>query len=50
MKAAGESPTDKKDTHRPGQAPALGLRAGSDGLVILSQTSRRTELIPFYRL
>jgi hypothetical protein len=24
--------------HRPGIAPALGLRAGSDGPVILSQT------------
>jgi hypothetical protein len=37
MRAAGESPTVTKDTHRPGQAPALGLRAGNAGVVILSQ-------------
>jgi probable HAF family extracellular repeat protein len=28
----------KQNPHRPGLAPALGLRAGADGLVILSQT------------
>jgi hypothetical protein len=38
-KAAGESPTAKKDTHRPGLAPALGLRAGNDGFVIVPQTN-----------
>jgi hypothetical protein len=37
QKAAGESPTVTKDTHRPGQAPALGLRAGNAGAVIVSQ-------------
>jgi hypothetical protein len=31
-------PTAKKDTHRPGLAPALGLRAGNDGFVIVPQT------------
>jgi hypothetical protein len=31
-------PTAKRDTHRPGLAPALGLRAGNDGFVILPQT------------
>jgi hypothetical protein len=30
----------KQNPHRPGIAPALGLRAGSDGLVIVSQTGR----------
>jgi hypothetical protein len=30
QKAAGEALTVKKAPHRPGTAPALGLRAGSD--------------------
>src|SRR5439155_5335623 len=29
--------------HRPSLAPALGLRAGDDGLVIISQTAARME-------
>jgi hypothetical protein len=32
-KAAGEVLTAKQAPHRPGTAPALGLRAGSDGLL-----------------
>jgi hypothetical protein len=32
-------PTAKKDAHRPGLAPALGLRAGNDGFFILPQTN-----------
>jgi hypothetical protein len=39
----------KQNPHRPGIAPALGLRAGSDDLGIVSQTGCRTELIPFYK-
>jgi predicted outer membrane repeat protein len=42
-KAAGESPTAKKDTHRPGLAPALGLRAGSVGFFIVSQANLNEE-------
>ena len=38
-KAAGEVSPPKQIPHRPGQAPALGLRAGTTGLFILSQTS-----------
>ena len=38
-KAAGEALTVKKVPHRPGTAPALGLRAGNDVLFILSQTN-----------
>src|SRR5438067_1791746 len=34
--------TAKQAPHRPGTAPALGLRAGRDGLVIVSQTASRT--------
>jgi hypothetical protein len=30
-------PTAKKDTHRPGLAPALGLRAGNGGFFIVPQ-------------
>ena len=33
----------KQIPHRPGQAPALGLRAGIDGVFILSQTTFRKE-------
>src|SRR3954452_5125827 len=36
-------PTAKKDTHRPGLAPALGLRAGNGGVFILPQTGSRKE-------
>jgi hypothetical protein len=32
-------PTAKKDTHRPGLAPALGLRAGNGGVFIVPQTN-----------
>src|SRR5262249_28832469 len=32
-------PTATKDTHRPGLAPALGLRAGNDGFFIVPQTN-----------
>jgi hypothetical protein len=31
-------PTATKDTHRPGLAPALGLRAGNGGFFIVPQT------------
>jgi hypothetical protein len=33
----------KQHPHRPGIAPALGLRAGSNGLVIVSQTAFAEE-------
>src|SRR5262249_26301893 len=33
----------KQVPHRPSQAPALSLRAGSDGFFIISQTSSRRE-------
>src|SRR5262245_54827532 len=33
----------KQNPHRPGIAPALGLRAGGDGVVIVRQESRRKE-------
>jgi hypothetical protein len=29
----------KQNPHQPGIAPALGLRAGGDGFVIVSQTA-----------
>jgi hypothetical protein len=44
MEAAGESPTAKKDTHRPGIVPALGLRAGNGVAFILSQAGTRWRL------
>jgi hypothetical protein len=37
-------PTAKKDTHRPGQAPALGLRACGDGFSNLSQTDEEVAM------
>jgi hypothetical protein len=33
----------KQNPHRPGIASALGLRAGSDSLVIISQTAVADE-------
>jgi hypothetical protein len=42
--AAGEFPTATKDTHRPGLAPALGLRAGNDGVFILLQINLVKEI------
>jgi hypothetical protein len=38
-KAAGEVLTAKQAPHRPGTAPALGLRAGMVAVVILRQTA-----------
>jgi hypothetical protein len=38
-------PYRKQDPHRPGIAPALGLRAGSDGLLIVSQTASKEDTI-----
>ena len=37
-RAAGEVLTAKQAPHRPGTAPALGLRAGMVALAILGQT------------
>jgi hypothetical protein len=37
-------PTAKKDTHRPGLAPALGLRAGNDGSFIVAQAKLHKEI------
>jgi hypothetical protein len=41
-------PTAKKDTHRPGLAPALGLRAGNDGFFIVPQTDLSWRPIMFF--
>jgi hypothetical protein len=49
MKAAGAFPPPSRTRTGPASAPALGLRAGGDGLVIVSQTARSTEFIPFYK-
>jgi hypothetical protein len=38
-KAAGGVLTAKQAPHRPGAAPALGLRAGIEAAVILQQTA-----------
>ena len=38
--AAGEVLTAKQAPHRPGTAPAVGLRAGIDVLSIVPQTPR----------
>ncbi len=38
-KAAGGLLTAKQATHRPGTAPALGLRAGGNLTCIISQTA-----------
>jgi hypothetical protein len=35
-------------THRPGPAPAPGLRAGSDGVGIVTQTIATKELPPMF--
>jgi len=43
-KAAGEVLTAKQAPHRPGIAPALGLRAGSHVVNILSQTGTTREM------
>jgi hypothetical protein len=40
---AGEVKPPSKIPHRPGLAPALGLRAGSDGPFIVSQTNSQKE-------
>jgi len=42
--AAGEVIAAKLRPHRPGIAPALGLRAGSDGAFIVSQTDLPLEI------
>ena len=39
MKAAGGILTAKQASHRPGTAPALGLRAGLVAFAIISQTA-----------
>jgi hypothetical protein len=39
MKAAGEALSVKKAPHRPGTAPALGLRAGWVAVAIIAQTT-----------
>ena len=41
--AAGEVLTAKQAPHRPGTAPALGLRAGKVGVSIKSQTAFTKE-------
>src|SRR6266849_5415357 len=43
--AAGEVPTAKQAPHRPGTAPALGLRAGSRCLFIISRTNLEKETL-----
>src|SRR5688572_22716695 len=43
-KAAGEVITAKQAPHRPGTAPALGLRAGCVVALIVSQTTLATEI------
>src|SRR6266849_6035819 len=45
-KAAGEVLTAKQAPHRPGTAPALGLRAGND----VSSLYRRPMEVPMFRL
>ena len=45
MKAAGGVLTAKQAPHRPGTAPAPGLRAGR-AVVILSQTDIAKEMTP----
>ena len=42
-KAAGEVLTAKQAPHRPGTAPALGLRAGSVAVAIIRQTASFKE-------
>src|SRR5262249_59768687 len=42
-KAAGEVLTAKQAPHRPGTAPALGLRAGKDGPFIVPRTNSSEE-------
>jgi hypothetical protein len=42
-KAAGEVLTAKQAPHRPGTAPALGLRAGRVAVTIVSQTASFKE-------
>src|SRR5215510_2100148 len=41
-------PTATKDTHRPGLAPALGLRAGNDGFFIVPQTTLQRRPTMFF--
>jgi hypothetical protein len=41
---AGEALTVKKVPHRPGTAPALGLRAGIDVPLMISQTTTIRDL------
>jgi hypothetical protein len=43
-RTAGEVLTAKQAPHRPGTAPALGLRAGGDGSFILSQAKSKKEV------
>ena len=44
-KAAGEVLTAKQAPHRPGTAPALGLRAGKVAVTIISQTPFRKDTV-----
>jgi hypothetical protein len=44
-KAAGGVLTAKQAPHRPGTAPALGLRAGKVAAAIISQTACMKELL-----
>src|SRR5262249_48899832 len=44
-KAAGEVLTAKQAPHRPGIAPAFGLRAGGRGTVIIAQTTLMKEVL-----
>src|SRR6266571_2077988 len=45
-KAAGEVLTAKQAPHRPGTAPALGLRAGRVAVAIVTQTILEQEIQP----
>ena len=45
-KAAGEALTIKKVPHRPGTAPALGLRAGWVAVAIITRTTSLKEILP----
>jgi hypothetical protein len=51
MKAAGEALTAKQAPHRSGTAPALGLRAGRE-VILLEQTTLTKEnchVVPLVR-
>jgi len=49
-KAAGEVLTAKQAPHRPGTAPALGLRASCDDRSLFDRTSlQSTKILPAFR-